>query len=126
MNEQSKSSFTEYKNIVAFKTKDNSIIRELLHPNFHKISNTSLAEAIVEKNSKTLLHRHHKTEEIYHITKGVGLMSLAESNFEVKAGDSICISAGTSHCIENIGDEPLQLLCVCCPPYQHNDTELLE
>lgn len=117
---------TKYKNISAFTTKDNSTIRELLHPNTHEVKKTSLAEAIVEQNCKTILHKHHYTEEIYHITKGTGLMTLANSQFEVNPGDSICIAPGTAHCIKNIGDEPLHLLCLCCPAYQHDDTKLLE
>ena len=117
---------TEYKNIIAFKTKDNSTIRELLHPNSHNVNKTSLAEAIIDINSKTILHQHHITEEIYYITKGIGLMTLADTQFEVKPGDSISIAPGTAHCIKNICDEPLHLLCICSPAYQHDDTELLE
>lgn len=126
MNNKSKPYCTHYSNIDAFKTKDNSTIRELLHPNLHSVTKSSLAEAIVEQNSKTLLHKHHNTEEIYYITKGLGVMTLADTQFEVKPGDSICIAPGTAHNIKNIGDEPLHLLCVCSPAYQHDDTELLE
>ena len=119
-------SHTESKNIIPLRTKDNSTIRELLHPLTHSVFKSSLAEAIVDIKTKTILHKHIKTEEIYHITTGRGLMTLADSQFEVNAGDSICISPGTAHCIKNIGDEPLHLLCVCSPAYQHDDTELLE
>lgn len=118
--------YTEYKNIAAFKTKDDSTIRELLHPNSHAVINSSLAEAIVDISRKTILHKHINTEEIYHITQGSGLMTLAKKQFEVKSGDTICISPGTAHCIKNIGDVPLHLLCVCSPAYQHADTKLLE
>ncbi len=116
---------TQYDDIKAFETKDNSTIRELMHPNSHAVAKTSLAEAIIEINGQTLLHRHHRTEEIYHITKGTGLMTLAQDNFEVNAGDSICILPGTAHCIKNIGTQALHLLCICSPAYQHEDTELL-
>lgn len=126
MSETIKKSHTEYNNIAAFKTKDNSTIRELLHPNAHAVNKTSLAEAVVDIDSKTILHKHNKTEEIYHITKGLGLMTLGELNFEVKPGDSIAIAPGTAHNIKNIGNQPLHLLCICCPAYQHDDTELLE
>jgi mannose-6-phosphate isomerase-like protein (cupin superfamily) len=119
-------SYTQYNDIEPFITKDKSVIRELLHPNLHTTKKTSLAEAIVDPKSKTLLHRHKNTEEIYHITQGIGLMTLADSQLEVKTGDSICIAPGTAHCIENIGNETLHLLCICSPAYQHDDTELLE
>ncbi len=116
---------THYNAITAYKTKDNSIIRELLHPNTHTVFKTSLAEAIIDINSETLLHKHFNTEEIYHITRGSGLMTLADAQFDIKPGDSICIAPGTAHCIKNTGDEPLHLLCICSPAYHHNDTELL-
>jgi len=118
--------YSQYQDVDSFVTKDKSTIRELLHPNTHSVTKTSLAEAIVAPNSKTILHKHTKTEEIYHITKGTGLMTLGDSLFEVKIGDSICIAPETAHCIKNIGGEPLHLLCVCSPAYQHEDTELLE
>ncbi|MDD2339512.1 MAG: hypothetical protein PHG79_04440 [Methanosarcina sp.] len=35
-------------------------------------------------NGKTLLHKHHLTEEIYHITEGSGIMALGSEEFEVK------------------------------------------
>lgn len=116
---------TRYQDIKAFITKDGSIIRELLHPDQQGNQNQSLAEATVPVNSKTHLHKHHETEELYHITQGKGLMTLNQANFEVVAGDTVCITPGTAHCIENIGREDLKILCCCSPAYQHDDTELL-
>ena len=73
----------------------------------------------------TARHRHLKTEEIYHITAGRGLMTLGEKRFEVAVGDTVCIGPGTAHCIECIGVVALELLCACAPAYAHDDTELL-
>ncbi len=112
-------------NITDYVTKDGSIIRELLHPSSHAVVNQSLAEAVVHPGQTTALHRHHRTEEIYHITRGSGLMTLGETRFEVNAGHSIVIAPGTPHCIENVGSEPLHILCACSPAYSHGDTELL-
>jgi len=116
---------TRYTDTDAYKTKDGSIIRELIHPNQQGSKNQSLAEAIIPVDTKTLLHKHHKSEELYHITQGNGLMTLDEQQFEVSAGDTVCIPPGAEHCIENIGKEELKILCCCSPAYQHNDTELL-
>ena len=109
----------------AYVTKDGSIIRELLHPSTSGVVNQSLAEAIVEPGQTTALHRHHRTEEIYHITHGRGVMTLGESQFEVNVGHSIVIAPCTPHCIQNTGDTPLHILCACSPAYSHDDTELL-
>ena len=117
---------TQHADIKTYETKDGSLIRELLHPSKDKIRNQSLAEATIPANTKTLLHLHRHSEEIYHITSGRGLMTLAEKSFEVAPGDSICIPPGTPHCIKNRNNSPLVILCCCAPAYSHGDTELLE
>ena len=111
--------------IAAYITKDGSEIRELMHPTLHGNANQSLAEATVAPGVTTVLHRHARTEEIYHIVCGTGVMTLADEVFEVTAGDSVCIAPGAPHRIENTGNVPLRVLCACSPAYSHDDTELL-
>lgn len=114
-----------YARIEPFTAKDGSLIRELMHPHAHGNKKQSLAEATVAPGHVTRLHRHHCSEEIYHILRGFGRMTLGESRFEVAAGDSVCIAPGTPHCIEALGNTPLTLLCMCSPAYSDDDTELL-
>jgi mannose-6-phosphate isomerase-like protein (cupin superfamily) len=116
---------TRYTETPAFVTKDGSLIRELMHPAQHASRHQSLAEAIVQPGQKTALHRHLQSEELYHITAGAGLMTLADETFAVTTGDTICIAPGTPHCIENRGDGELRILCCCAPAYAHTDTEIL-
>jgi len=116
---------TQYQNIPAYLTKDGSLIRELMHPSQHASRNQSLAEAVVGAGARTALHRHLNTEELYHITAGEGRMTLGTETFPVQVGDTICIAPGTAHCIENTGATELRILCSCCPPYSHDDTEIL-
>ena len=116
---------SHYTKIPAYTTKDGSTIRELMHPSHHGNRNQSLAEATIPPGSKTRLHKHHETEEIYHITKGIGVMTLGQEQLGVQPGDSIAIAPGTPHCMENTGDEPLVFLCCCSPAYSDDDTELL-
>ena len=111
--------------IAPYITKDGSEIRELLHPAQHAVRQQSLAEAVVAVGGRTELHRHHVTEEIYHVTRGQGLMTLGGQRFAIAAGDSIAIAPGTPHCVENTGAEALHILCCCAPAYAHDDTELL-
>jgi len=118
--------FTQYENITPFVTKDGSLIRELMHPATHGNRNQSFAEASVPPGVTTHLHRHHLSEEIYHITAGSGMMTLGERRFEVTIGDTICIPPGTAHNIRNSGSDDLRILCACAPPYAHADTELLD
>ena len=114
-----------YETVTPFITKDGSEIRELMHPTVHGNKNQSFAEAIIPVGGKTLRHKHLITEELYHITQGLGLMYLGDQSFEVFPGDTICITPGTEHCIENVGSEDLVLLCCCSPAYSHDDTVLV-
>ena len=117
---------TRIKDITAYVTRDGSEIRELMHPAAQGNKAQSLAEAIVKQGQQTHLHQHHNSEELYFITNGKGYMTLGEEQFDVIVGDTICIPPGIPHCIKNIGTEALHILCMCSPPYNHDDTELLE
>ena len=116
---------TRYRQQTAFRTKDGSEIRELMHPAVHAGSKQSLAEARVTNGSATALHRHHRSEEIYHVTAGEGLMTLDDEQFAILPGDSILIAPGTAHCVRNTRKDDLVILCCCSPPYADADTELL-
>jgi mannose-6-phosphate isomerase-like protein (cupin superfamily) len=118
--------WTEYKRVKPYVTKDGSTIRELIHPSVHGNRNQSLAEATVAPGSKTRLHWHRIVEEIYFILKGRGLMTIGEEVFPVNVGDSVLIPPGKPHRIENTGKSSLKVLCACSPAYSHEDTELID
>jgi mannose-6-phosphate isomerase-like protein (cupin superfamily) len=111
--------------VAPYVTKDGSEIRELMHPAVHGNRAQSLALATVPPGAETALHLHRVTEELYHVTAGVGLMTLGADAFEVHPGDTVCIPPGTPHRVRSIGAGPLKLLCCCSPAYSHDDTELL-
>lgn len=114
-----------YSKVPPYITKDGSLIRELMHPAVQGNRLQSLAEAQIGPGVSTRLHRHRRSEEVYHITSGKGLMTLGNRTFTVRAGDTLCISPGTPHRIRNTGNRPLVILCCCAPAYSHRDTELL-
>jgi mannose-6-phosphate isomerase-like protein (cupin superfamily) len=116
---------TIYKKVNPYTTKDGSEIRELMHPQVHGNKKQSLAEAIVKINGQTILHKHTVTEEVYHFTAGKGLMTLGVEVFEVSAGDTVCVEPGMPHKIKNTGTVPLKILCLCVPPYSHEDTAIV-
>jgi dihydrofolate reductase/mannose-6-phosphate isomerase-like protein (cupin superfamily) len=107
-------------------TRDNSIVRELMHPAVHGNVGQSLAEALVPPRAQTKLHRHGMSEEIYYFQEGEGTMRLGDREFPVRAGDTVCIPPGAAHNVKNTGDTVLRILCACTPPYGHDDTELLD
>lgn len=116
---------TSYIQVTPYITKDGSVIRELMHPAVHGNRKQSLAEAIVPPASATVPHRHHQSEEVYHITAGQGLMRLGDEEFAVTVGDTICIPPGVPHSLSNTQQTELRLLCCSSPPYADEDTELL-
>jgi len=108
-----------------FVTKDGSIIRELLAHRNSAIRNQSLAEATVPPGVITQLHYHPKTEEIYYILSGSGLMEIDGQTRPVGPGDAIAIPPGRKHRIHNPSQTDLVFLCCCAPGYEHSDTVLL-
>jgi mannose-6-phosphate isomerase-like protein (cupin superfamily) len=117
---------TRLADIAPYITKDGSEIRELMHPGRHGNRAQSLAEAVVPAGTRTRLHRHRETEELYHVTSGEGLLTLGGEKIKVSPGDTALIPPGTPHCIEATGAGPLHILCCCSPAYRHEDTELLD
>lgn len=117
---------TRYDDIAPYRTKDGSDIRELLHPALHGNRNQSLAEATIPAGTSTVRHRHDRTEEIYHVVAGQGMMTLGSELFVIEVGDTVLILPGTLHCVANTGDTPLRILCCCSPAYTHADTILLD
>jgi mannose-6-phosphate isomerase-like protein (cupin superfamily) len=99
-----------------FVTKDGSTIREYLHTQAQ-----SLAEATLEPGQATERHYHRRSEEIYLLVEGGGVMELDGEERDVAAGDAILIPPGAWHTI-SAGADGVRLLCCCVPPYSHDDT----
>jgi len=110
--------------VAAFTTKDGSEIRELLAHRNSCIANQTLAEARLPAGGRTTPHHHVKTEEIYYVLSGRGLMQVGEETAPVGPGDAIAIPPGATHQITNTGGEVLKFLCCCAPGYEHEDTVL--
>lgn len=100
----------------AFTTKDGSTIREL-----HHTPAQSLAEASLDAGQATQRHYHARTEEIYLITAGGGVLEVDGASREVVVGDAALIPPGAWHELV-AGADGARLLCMCAPPYSHDDT----
>ena len=111
--------------VPAFVTADGSEIRELLAYRNSAIRRQSLAEARLAPGQATTPHYHPRTEEIYYILEGAGLMQFGSELRDVIPGDAIAIPSGMAHQITNTGTGILRFLCCCAPGYEHSDTVLL-
>jgi mannose-6-phosphate isomerase-like protein (cupin superfamily) len=100
-----------------FATKDGSTIREL-----HHTEAQSLADATLEPDQATERHCHERSEEIYLVTKGSGSLEVDGETRRVRPGDAILSPPGAWHTLENDGTSELTILCMCSPPYSHEDT----
>ncbi len=116
---------TTYSTIAPFVTKDASLIRELIHPLQHGPSAMSFAEATIEVDGTSRMHFHRESQEIYHITQGIGTMRLGRAEFEIQVGDTINIAPGTPHNVTNTGVAQMKIICVSCPAYADEDTALV-
>jgi mannose-6-phosphate isomerase-like protein (cupin superfamily) len=115
-----------------FVTKDKSLIREFFHP-FHETSKQtprnipfSIALATVKPGQKTLKHIHETSTEFYYISKGTGTIQLNSKRESIEENSLIYIPAKTKHTVTNTGKEDLLILCICNPPYTHEDTRITE
>lgn len=99
-----------------FTTKDGSTIREL----YHTLAQ-SLAEAALGPGQATQRHYHARSEEIYFLTHGGGRLEIDGESRDVAPGDAALIPPGAWHELV-AGPDGARLLCMCVPPYAHDDT----
>ena len=99
-----------------FTTKDGSTIRELHHTPVQ-----SIAEATLGPGQGTQRHYHAQSEEIYLLTDGGGRLEIDGEARDVGAGDAALIPPGAWHELV-AGPKGVRLLCMCVPPYSHDDT----
>lgn len=112
--------------VPSFITRDGSEIRELLAYRNSCLEAQSLAEARLPPGGKITAHFHRRTEEVYYLLAGEARMQLGDEVRSVGPGDAIAIPPGMVHQITNTGRETLVFLCCCAPPYEHDDTVLVE
>ena len=107
-------------------TLDQSQVTELLHPRKDDIEGYSVAQAVVPPGSSTLRHAHERSDETYYVLEGDAFLEVAGKRERVATGDAILIRAGAPHRIAAVWPSRLVMLCICCPAYSDDDTEVLE
>ena len=100
---------------------DGTLLRELLHPDKQPIDlRYSLAQASVPVGQTSISHAL-ATSEVYYILAGTGVMHIDAETQTVRSGDAIYIPPHAKQCIQNIGDEPIVLLCIVDPAWRKQD-----
>ena len=72
------------------------------------------------------LHKHLEHSESVYVLEGTGLLQLADSAFEVKAGSYIFIPKNTPHSVKVTSEAPLKVLSVQSPRFDGSDKINLE
>ena len=104
---------------------DNTILRELLHPDKADLQlRYSLAHAVVKPGKTSYTHRL-KTSEVYYILEGEGEMHIGGESAPVRAGQAIYIPPNTEQYIHNSGASDLKFLCIVDPAWKKEDEIIL-
>ena len=71
-----------------------------------------LARVVLNPGCSIGLHPHDVDEEFYYILKGKALFNDNGELKELLPGDATVTGGGTTHSLENIGDEPLEFMAI--------------
>lgn len=100
---------------------DNTILRELLHPDKQPLAlRYSLAHATLPMG-KTSQPHSLTTSEVYYIISGRGEMYIGGETQIVEPGDAVYIPPDATQYIHNCGAEPLVFICIVDPAWQKED-----
>jgi mannose-6-phosphate isomerase-like protein (cupin superfamily) len=80
----------------------------LLAPKFGGVKNVSMGMNITEVGSMIPDHVHEQSEEVLFLISG--------REWEIGPETAFYSPLGKKHRVENIGDEPLRIVWVYCPP----------
>jgi len=86
----------------------------------------SVALVVIPPGKSSDAHYHLVSEETYYILRGAARMVIDERIFQLAPGQACLIQPGERHQIFNLGDEDLQFIAVCAPPWQAGDSVFVE
>ncbi len=89
----------------------------LLAPKFGGVHNCSMGMNITEVGSQIPDHVHEASEEVLFLISGRAKIVIeGEGEWEIGPETAFYSPVGVKHRVENIGDEPLRIVWVYCPP----------
>jgi mannose-6-phosphate isomerase-like protein (cupin superfamily) len=91
--------------------------RQLIWPKNSPESQTTITHVTMEPGAGSDRHAHERSEQIWIVERGEGILLLENEHSEVlRAGDIVRTPAGQIHGVANSGKEPLVYLAVTTPP----------
>ncbi len=89
----------------------------LLAPKFGGVQNVSMGMNITEVGSQIPDHVHEASEEVLFLISGHAKIVIdGVGEWEIGPETAFYSPVGVKHRVENIGDEPLRIVWVYCPP----------
>ena len=89
----------------------------LLAPKFGGVHQVSMGMNITEVGSMIPDHVHEQSEEVLFLISGRAKIVIeGEGEWEIGPETAFYSPIGVKHRVENIGDEPLRIVWVYCPP----------
>lgn len=82
----------------------------------------SVAHIIIPPAQSSARHHHLVSEETYYILRGTARMVIDDRTFRLLPGQACFIVPGEHHQIFNDGDEDLEFIAVCAPPWMPDDS----
>ncbi len=105
---------------------DNTILRQILHPDKTGLSHRySLAHATIKSGMSSQPHKL-KSSEVYYILEGEGVMHIDDESDNVHPGQLVFIPPNAVQYIQNTGKTDLVFLCIVDPAWKLEDEEILE
>jgi len=96
----------------------------LLAPKFGGVKSLSMGMNVTEVGSMIPDHAHENSEEVLFLISGrAKLVIEGEGEWEIGPETAFYSPIGVKHRLENIGDEPLKLVWVYCPPLPTHQIE---
>ncbi len=86
----------------------------------------SLGYVVIPPNCSSRPHYHPNAEETYYILKGKGRIIINGAEHNVLSGDAILISPPEKHQIFCAGNDNLEFIVVCAPPWEPSNSVYLD
>jgi mannose-6-phosphate isomerase-like protein (cupin superfamily) len=114
----------DLKDCEGFIAGDNTILRQLLHPDKADLDiHYSLAHAVLHPGKASQPHRL-KTSEVYYVLEGEGIMHINDETAMVHTDQVIYIPPHARQFIQNTGKLDLKFLCIVDPAWRPEDEEV--
>ena len=105
----------------AEKSEDGATVWAMLSDEEKEQAGVQLAYGYLLPGKTATLHMHQKSDEIYYVMCGKGIMHLGEQQYPVTKGSIAFIPKEMPHSLENNSNQNLEVVCISSPAYQKDD-----